>query len=76
MLQNSIQIYQYNGSPVTFLKGDSVMVNATEMAKAFDLPDYIKPRCLLPIGYPTDDCEPFPPWHYVNKGIDEFSEEI
>lgn len=29
------QIFQYNGSPITFLKGDSVMVNATEMAKAF-----------------------------------------
>lgn len=29
------QIFQYNGSPITFLKGDSVMVNATEMAKPF-----------------------------------------
>ena len=35
MLTNSIQIYQYNGSPVTFQKGDNVMVNATEMAKPF-----------------------------------------
>ena len=33
---NKNQIFQYNGSPVTFQKGDSVMVNATEMAKAFD----------------------------------------
>ena len=29
------QIFQYNGSPITFRKGDNVMVNATEMAKAF-----------------------------------------
>lgn len=29
------QIFQYNGSPITFQKGDSVMVNATEMAKPF-----------------------------------------
>lgn len=36
MLHSQIQIFQYNGSPVTFQKGDSVMVNATEMAKAFD----------------------------------------
>ena len=36
MLSNQVQIFQYNGSPVTFQKGDSVMVNATEMAKAFD----------------------------------------
>ncbi len=52
------------------------LFDSNDVAKAFDLPDNIKPRCLLPIGYPTDDCEPFPPWHYVNKGIDEFSEEI
>ncbi|MBR6648931.1 MAG: phage antirepressor KilAC domain-containing protein [Bacteroidaceae bacterium] len=36
MLNNRVEIFQYNGSPVTFQKGDSVMVNATEMAKAFD----------------------------------------
>ena len=32
---NENQIFQYNGSPITFQKGDSVMVNATEMAKSF-----------------------------------------
>lgn len=32
---NENQIFQYKGSPITFLKGDSVMVNATEMAKPF-----------------------------------------
>lgn len=36
MLTNQIKIYQYNGSPVTFQMGDSVMVNATEMAKPFN----------------------------------------
>jgi phage antirepressor YoqD-like protein len=29
------QIFQYNGSPITFCKGDNVMINATEMAKPF-----------------------------------------
>nr|DAD56164.1 MAG TPA: KilA protein [Caudoviricetes sp.] len=29
------QIFQYNGSPISFQKGNSVMVNATEMAKPF-----------------------------------------
>lgn len=29
------QIFQYNGSSITFQKGDNVMVNATEMAKPF-----------------------------------------
>lgn len=32
---NESQIFQYNGSPITFQKGDSVVVNATEMAKPF-----------------------------------------
>lgn len=30
------QIFQYKGSPITFHKGDNVMVNATEMAKSFN----------------------------------------
>lgn len=29
------QIFQYNGNPITFYKGDNVVVNATEMAKPF-----------------------------------------
>lgn len=29
------QIFQYNGSPITFQKGNSVMVNATQIAKPF-----------------------------------------
>lgn len=32
---NTPQIYEYNGSNITFLNGDDVMANATEMAKAF-----------------------------------------
>lgn len=35
MKESNLQIFQYNGSPVTFNLGDSVMVNATEMAKPF-----------------------------------------
>ena len=35
MFKQENQIFQYNGSPITFQKGDSVMVNATEMAKPF-----------------------------------------
>lgn len=35
MLNSENQIFQYNGSPITFNNGDSVMVNATEMAKPF-----------------------------------------
>ena len=40
------QTFRYNGSPITFQRGDSVMVNATEMAKPFGkLPkDWIKTK--------------------------------
>lgn len=34
-MDSNIQIFDYNGNGVTFRKGDSVMVNATEMAKPF-----------------------------------------
>lgn len=36
MLNNQIQTYHYNGSSVSFAKGESVKVNATEMAKTFN----------------------------------------
>lgn len=40
------QTFRYNGSPITFQQGDSVMVNATQMAKPFGkLPkDWIKTK--------------------------------
>lgn len=31
----SNKVFQYNGSPITFLLGEATMVNATEMAKPF-----------------------------------------
>lgn len=34
-IMSDIQIFKYNGNGVTFRKGNSVMVNATEMAKPF-----------------------------------------
>ena len=49
-------------------------VNA--VAKAFDLPSYIKPICLLPVGYASDDCLPYAPWHDVYRDISEFTEVL
>ena len=34
-MRNLNQIFRYEGSSITFQKGDSIMVNATEMAKQF-----------------------------------------
>lgn len=46
------------------------------VARAFDLPPYIRPICLLPVGYPTEDCRPYAPWHDVYREIKDFTEEI
>lgn len=43
------------------------------VAKAFDLPPYIKPICLLPVGYASEDSVPYAPWHDVYKPIEEIS---
>ncbi len=49
-------------------------VNA--VAKAFDLPHYIKPICLLPVGYASDDNVPYAPWHNVFRKIEDFTMEL
>ena len=49
-------------------------VNA--VAKAFDLPEYIKPICLLPVGYASEDAVPYAPWHDVYRPIESFCEEL
>ena len=46
------------------------------VAKAFDLPPYIKPRCLLPVGYAAEDSAPYAPWHDVYRDISDFTEEL
>ncbi len=46
------------------------------VAKAFDLPENIKPICLLPVGYATEDCVPYAPWHDVYRDIKDFSTEL
>ena len=45
-------------------------------SKAFDLPEYIKPICLLPVGYASEDAVPYAPWHDVYRPIESFLEEL
>ena len=52
------------------------LFDAREVAAAFELPQYIKPICLLPVGYATDDCVPYAPWHDVYRPIQDFTEEL
>ncbi len=35
MIENSIRVFDYKGSKISFVNGENVMVNATEMAKSF-----------------------------------------
>ena len=38
---------------------------------AFNLPPYIVPVCLLPIGYPATNAKPYAPWHDVFRPLSE-----
>lgn len=40
-----------------------LLFNPAEVIRAFDLPPYIVPVCLLPIGYPAANAKPYAPWH-------------
>lgn len=50
--------------------------DSRQVAKIFNLPRHIKPICLLPIGYPSADSEPYAPWHNVYRSIEEMVEEL
>ena len=45
-------------------------------AKAFGLPPYMRPVCLLPVGYASEDCVPYAPWHDVYRPIESFCKEL
>ena len=48
--------------------------SAPQVAKAFALPEHIKPICLLPIGYPSADSAPFRQWHDSYRPLSELVE--
>lgn len=43
---------------------------------AFDLPPYIVPVCLLPIGYAAPNARPYAPWHDTFRPLSETVEII
>ncbi len=45
-----------------------------QVAKAFDLPENIKPICLLPIGYPSETSVPYTKWHNTFRPLNELAE--
>ena len=51
------------------------LFDAGEVKKAFQLPQKIRPVCLLAVGYPTANSVPSP-WHTTNKAIEDFTVEL
>ena len=49
------------------------LFDVDDVAKEFDLPSYIKPICLLPVGYAAEDSVPYAPWHNVCREISDFT---
>lgn len=53
-----------------------LLFDPEKVRKQFDLPPNIRPVCLLPIGYPAEDCMPYKPWHDVFRPLEETVEII
>lgn len=52
------------------------LFDVAEIASAFGLPPYIKPICLLPVGYAAPGAKPYAPWHNVYRPITDFTKEL
>ena len=50
--------------------------DSRQVAKVFGLPKHIKPICLLPIGYPSENSKPYAQWHFSYKPLSETVEEL
>ena len=52
------------------------LFDVKKVSQAFGLPSYIKPICLLPVGYASADSVPYAPWHDVYRDIEDFTEVL
>lgn len=50
--------------------------DSRQVAEAFDLPQQIKPICLMPMGYPSEDSVPYARWHNSYRPLRETVEEL
>lgn len=48
-----------------------LLFDPQKIREAFELPDNIKPVCLLPVGYPSKDAVPYTPWHDTFRDMDD-----
>lgn len=45
--------------------------NSEAVKKEFNLPENIKPICMLPIGYKADDCKPNEIYHFSRNNLED-----
>ena len=50
--------------------------DSRQVKELFDLPENIKPICLLPIGYPGKEAAPYTPWHDTFRPLKEIVKEL
>lgn len=53
-----------------------LLFDPRKVQKEFGLPENVRPICLLPIGYPSENCVPYKPWHDVFRPIGETVEVL
>ena len=45
--------------------------NSEDVKKVLELPENIKPICMLPIGYKSDDCKPSENYHFSRNNLED-----
>lgn len=53
-----------------------LLFDPKEVTEAFNLPNNIRPHCLLAVGYPSDNAKPYRPWHDVFREKSDIIEEL
>ena len=47
-----------------------------KVKEAFQLPENIRPLCLLAVGYPSKMAQPYRPWHDVFRDMSDIATEL
>lgn len=53
-----------------------LLFDPKEVKKAFGLPENIRPHCLLAVGYPSENAQPYRPWHDVFRDMSDIITEL
>lgn len=50
--------------------------DSNQVAEVFELPENIKPICMMPIGYPSGESTPYEVWHSSYRSLSETVKEL